>query len=174
MHDVIRDLYRHMEWADAHVWRAAEETAGAAADPVLRARLHHIHLVQRAFLSVWNGKPFDRREVAEFADLDALREWGRGYFPEVEVFLAALEDRDLDAVLELPWAVHLTELLGHAPAVTTLRDTLLQVAAHSTYHRGQVNLRLRELGTTPPLVDYIAWIWQGRPAAEWPATTASA
>jgi len=41
------------------------------------------------------------------------------------------------------------------------------VALHSLYHRGQVNARLREVGGTPPLVDYIAWLWFGRPAAEW-------
>jgi uncharacterized damage-inducible protein DinB len=34
--------------------------------------------------------------------------------------------------------------------------------------RAQVNTRLRELGATPPLVDFIAWAWFGKPAAEWP------
>jgi uncharacterized damage-inducible protein DinB len=46
---------------------------------------------------------------------------------------------------------------------------MIQVATHSTYHRGQVNARLREVGGEPPLVDYIAWIWFGRPAPEWSA-----
>ena len=36
--------------------------------------------------------------------------------------------------------------------------------SHSTYHRGQVNARLREIGAEPPLVDYIAWLWFDRPA----------
>jgi uncharacterized damage-inducible protein DinB len=45
---------------------------------------------------------------------------------------------------------------------------------HSTYHRGQVNARLRELGIEPPLTDYIAWIWFGRPEAEWPALSPQA
>ena len=38
---------------------------------------------------------------------------------------------------------------------------------HSTYHRGQVNVRLRELGGEPQLVDFIAWVWEGKPRAVW-------
>ena len=64
------------------------------------------------------------------------------------------------------------EMLGHAPEVTTIGDTALQVALHGTYHRGQINARLREIGGEPPLVDYIAWIWLGRPAAAWPSVPA--
>ena len=42
---------------------------------------------------------------------------------------------------------------------------MLQVALHSMYHRGQINARLRDFGGNPPLVDFIAWVWLGRPAA---------
>ena len=49
-----------------------------------------------------------------------------------------------------------------------MAETCLQVCSHSTYHRGQVNARLREIGAEPPLVDYIAWLWFERPAADWP------
>jgi hypothetical protein len=27
--------------------------------------------------------------------------------------------------------------------------------------------RLRELEVEPPLTDYIAWVWTGRPEADW-------
>jgi uncharacterized damage-inducible protein DinB len=56
---------------------------------------------------------------------------------------------------------------GRDPAAVTLAKTAFQVTGHSTCHRGQVNRRLRELGADPPLADYIAWLWIGRPAAEW-------
>ena len=57
--------------------------------------------------------------------------------------------------------------LGRVPETTTLGETALQVPLHTIYHRGQVNARIRALGGEPPLVDYIAWIWLGRPAPEW-------
>jgi len=44
---------------------------------------------------------------------------------------------------------------------------VLQVAMHSSHHRGQVARRLRELGVESPLTDYIAWIWMSRPVADW-------
>jgi uncharacterized damage-inducible protein DinB len=58
--------------------------------------------------------------------------------------------------------------MGRPFSAVTHRETLLQIPMHSHYHRGQVNTRLRELGATPPLVDFIAWAWMGKPAAEWP------
>jgi len=67
--------------------------------------------------------------------------------------------------IDIPWAKRYAK---EEAAAATLGDTLLQVPMHSTYHRGQVNARIRELGGEPPLVDYIVWVWLGRPAAEWP------
>jgi uncharacterized damage-inducible protein DinB len=60
------------------------------------------------------------------------------------------------------------------PAPITLGETLLQVVNHSTYHRGQINSRLRELGGTPPMTDFIAWVGLGKSGAEWPEPDESA
>ncbi len=58
------------------------------------------------------------------------------------------------------------ERFGGAQSAT-FPETVLQITGHSTYHRGQLNTRLRELGGEPPLVDFIAWIWMGKPKADW-------
>jgi uncharacterized damage-inducible protein DinB len=58
--------------------------------------------------------------------------------------------------------------LGIGATTPTICDTVLQVVTHSTYHRGQVNARLRELGCDPPLTEYFVWVWRGKPAADWP------
>ena len=70
--------------------------------------------------------------------------------------------------LPVAWASMVERALGRAPETTTAGETVLQVALHSLYHRGQINARLREVGGEPPLVDYIAWVWLGRPAPGWP------
>jgi uncharacterized damage-inducible protein DinB len=161
---MIGDLFAHMEWADARVWRAVVE-ADAFSDQTLREKLHHIHLTQRAFYVVWTGgvlelpwKPFDTA-----AETIA---WARGNYAELLPYAA--NATELERVIEFPWAARLVEAFG-TPAPVTLRDTFVQLPSHSTYHRGQVNMRLRELGSEPPLVDYIAWLWLGRPTPEWPA-----
>jgi hypothetical protein len=48
----LDELYAHHEWADVEHWRALEAYPAALADRALRERLHHIHLVQSAFLWV--------------------------------------------------------------------------------------------------------------------------
>ena len=86
--------------------------------------------------------------------------------------MGAFSDQKLSEPMPLPWAAIVGDLFGRAPEMPTLGETALQVALHSTYHRGQINARLREVGGEPPLVDYIVWVFLGRPVAVWPAASA--
>lgn len=159
-----------MAWADAIVLRAVKECPAAPADPVIREKLYHIHLVQRAFLHLWTRTPFNLPDLSSFADLDALEQWAREYHAELHSFVEGLGDRALDEIVPIPWAERIAQTVGtETPEPVTLGTTMLQVAMHSGYHRGQVNLRLRELGSTPPLTDFIAWFWMGKPAPKWSA-----
>jgi uncharacterized damage-inducible protein DinB len=167
---LIRDLYRQMEWADAAVWRTIfEDTASTPAgeDPDLKGLLYHLHLVQNGFLSVWRAEPFAPPEAATL-DASGIARWARGYHREVAGFLSGLKESDLDRPAPLPWAGEYTAEKGEEPHSTSLGETLVQVAMHSTHHRGQVCARLRQSGLEPPLVDYIGWLWFGKKAAEWP------
>ena len=164
MLQAIRDLYRHMQWADASVWRAVLATPAAAEDAALREKLHHIHTVQRGFFTVWNGSKPEWRKVESFGENRELMDWSRAYYAELEPFLETLSEDRLDGEMNMPWARHFMP----EAASTSFRDTLLQAAMHSGYHRGQVNTRIRELGGEPPNVDYIMWCWQGRPRPSWP------
>lgn len=157
---VLRDLFRHMEWADATVWAAVRNLG--ADDKRLRELLQHLHGTQRAFFDAWREKNFERGMLTEHT-LAAIEQWAREYHREIRVFLDDLDDSSLDRAMRLPWADRFAK--GAQP--TTLGDTMIQITAHSTYHRGQVNMRMRELGGEPPLVDFIAWLWQGRPAPPW-------
>ena len=160
-------LVRHMEWADSRVWAVVPE--GPPDDQRLAQWLVHIHVVQRAFLAVWTGADLQQafREPTDFASLIDVRRWAQSYYPEALRFLETVPEGRLAEPLAMPWAAMLAQQMGHEPGPTTLGDTCFQVTSHSTYHRGQVNARLRELGAEPPLVDYIAWMWFGQPHAEW-------
>jgi uncharacterized damage-inducible protein DinB len=172
----IRDQFRQMEWADALVWGAVLASEPAHADETLRAKLHHLHLVQRGFLAIWQGA-FARsseQELMEWArrgsDLRGteLMAWGRSYHGEAQQYLTDLPGDALSQPVMLPWADLAATTLGKILVAPTLVETLFQVTTHSTHHRGQINARLRELGAEPPLVDFIAWVWLGKPAAQWP------
>jgi len=163
--DMVRDLVRHMEWADAVVWRAVLASETARADEKVRGWLHHIHRTQSAFFSLWTGGEFERMEAS---DAEELHRRGRARHAEIGALLATLTEERLDLPLPMPWAQRFTEPFGITAAQPTTGETFLQIALHSTYHRGQVNARLRALGLEPPLTDYIAWVWLGRPSPEWP------
>jgi uncharacterized damage-inducible protein DinB len=166
------DLYRHMEWADAAVWASVVASAGGRDDAKLRGYLHHLHVVQRAFLRAWRGEPYDTPFPA-FDDAPSLMLWGRGYYGEALAHLGGLSDETLSGPMPLAWAAMVERAMGRAPEMTTVGETVLQVALHSLYHRGQANARLREVGGEPPPVDYIAWVWLGRPAPAWPEDSRS-
>lgn len=156
-----------MEWADAQVWNATPLTGPP--DARLKLLLGHIHIAQRAFLTIWSGGDITAvlQRGEQMATLIEIRRWAQGYYSEAHAFLASVSDDRLAEFVEMPWADEIAQYLGHRPGPTTVAETVFQVTSHSTYHRAQVNTRLRELDVTPPLVDYIAWLWAIRPAAEW-------
>ena len=165
---LLRELIRHMEWADAEVWRAVLGHEPAFNDVRLKNLLTHLHVVQRLFLILWTKQPLDPASAQpSFATLGDLRAWALTSYPESNRFLGTVDASMLKDVVEMPWARSLEAQLGRPIAMPTLGETIQQVASHSTYHRGQINARLREVGGRPPLVDYIAWIMFGRPEPNW-------
>jgi uncharacterized damage-inducible protein DinB len=162
----LLDLYRHMQWADALVWRAVFNSETALSDRKLRDYFYHLHLVQHAFIRAWRNEPADA-PFPTFDDLRLVNDWGHSYYREIFSFLSKLSDDEISENMKLPWAELVTKQIGRAPAPSTIGETMLQVPLHSLYHRGQINARLREVGGEPPTVDYIVWIWLNKPAADW-------
>jgi uncharacterized damage-inducible protein DinB len=159
--ETLRELYRHMEWADATVWSAVQPDADLA------GRLHHIQMTQRFFLKLWREEPIDYGEITGPATAAEVLAASRKYYEDIHPFLERVTEAELQRKLDIPWAEHFAR--DGVLLAVTMAETMFQVTSHSTYHRGQVNARLRAIGVTPPNVDYIAWLWSGRPAAEWPA-----
>jgi uncharacterized damage-inducible protein DinB len=149
------------------VWQAARVTEKASSDERARQLLHHVHEVQWAYLQLWRDEPVAIPDLDSFSDLTSIQHWGQEYHVDLARFLKELEQRGLGREIEFPWAEQMRERFGQVHS-TTLRQSILQVALHSTYHRGQINTRIRELGGEPPLTDFVVWIWAGQPRAEWP------
>ena len=156
----LHELYSHQEWADAEHWRAFEAFPAALADRTLRERLHHIHLVQSAFLWVVGTRAaqFAITKVEDYADMAELKAFARKYHSEMAM-LGGIDEARLAESVEVPWF--------QPPLKISVRHALTQAAMHSHYHRGQNATRLRELGKAPPGTNFIEWLRQGQPTPLW-------
>lgn len=162
----FQDFVAHMEWADASTWRAARAVPAANTDDRLRYLFHHVHLVQHVYLQAWRRDPFVVTELTAYPDLDAVYVWAHPYYAKAAAFAASVNDERLAGAQTYPWA-ELIEKQFKVVRPTTMGESAWQVFAHSTYHRAQLATRIREIGGEPPTVDYLAWVWAGRPAPEW-------
>lgn len=165
--DALRELFRHMEWADATVARAVVAHEPASRDGRLRDLLLHLHTVQRGFLNVWTRQELSWPDRDQFPDVPSVTRWGQPVYRSLDRFLDTVSPDELDRPIVMPWAARLAAQLGREPHAPTLAESMFQVTSHSTYHRGQVNARLREVGGEPALVDFIAWVWFGKPEPAW-------
>jgi uncharacterized damage-inducible protein DinB len=162
----FQNLLTHLEWADAHSWRAVRTLDKALTDERLKYLFHHIHLVQSVYMQAWSSKPFQLTELTGFSDLSAIEAWARPFYREAAAFAEAMDESVLSRPVDFPWSQLIAEKYGKViPA--TFSESAWQVFSHTTYHRGQIAIRIRELGGEPPLVDFLVWVWSGKPAPEW-------
>jgi uncharacterized damage-inducible protein DinB len=161
MNSFLTELYAHQEWADAEHWRAFEAHPPALADKAIRERLLHIHQVQYAFLWITGPRTagFAFKKLEDFPSMADLKQYARRYHASVGDLLKGLEQDQLEELVEAPWFT--------PPVKLSRRHALTQAAMHSHYHRGQNATRLRELGGEPPMTDFIIWLRNGQPAAQW-------
>jgi len=96
----------------------------------------------------------------EFPSFDALQTYAREHHGRLAPAIAAMTDARLAESIAIPW-------VPEPPLSLTVAEALTQSAMHTHYHRGQNATRLRELGGEPPMIDYIYWLWKGRPEPIW-------
>ena len=152
-HGLIRRSLAHSAWADdllfsalhdkpslTAAWREYNHILGAAA--VWLARLEQ----RPSTVAVWPTLTVD--------EADALRRvLSAGY----ETYINALDGQSLDDSVEY------TNSAGQTFR-TPIADILQHVVLHGQYHRGKINLLLRQGGHEPAPTDFIAYV-RGVPAA---------
>jgi uncharacterized damage-inducible protein DinB len=166
--DKLKDSYNHMYWADAKIWETVLSIPQAENHDKLKKLLFHLHLTQNAFYRIWSDLPMEFPKQAEFKSLTELAQWAFNNIELLQSFITKLNEEDLDKIINIPWVKHSEKHLGVKAADINLAETMFQVIDHSTYHRGQANSLIRLLESAPPQVDYIIWVWLGKPEAEWP------
>lgn len=159
MRDHLRHLLGHAAWADAEFFAAWAESP-ARENEELRRRAAHIADVQRAFTAmIGGGQP--RWPDPDPPTYDELKDGARLAHAGLVALLDSLDDSRLTVpAAHLPW-------FGEPAFHVSPCDGLVQVAMHTQHHRGQQMTRLKDAGGIPRNVDYVIWLWKGRPAAMW-------
>lgn len=163
----IYSLLQHMKWADTEVWKKILRFPAAENDERIKKLLYHLHQVQYAFYFLWNEMPLEIPKPEEFNNLQSIARWGGEYQKKLDVFLSSEKAEKKDKLIEIPWSKFMERRIGKKVVPATLEETMLQVTSHSSYHRGQINTRFRELGGEPALIDFIVWVWFCKPKADW-------
>jgi uncharacterized damage-inducible protein DinB len=150
----IRRLWDHARWADQRLLAAIQENQGEPPE-AFREFCHLLGAGETWLARLERRTP--RLPVWPELTLDgAATETGflhAGY----EAFLGRLTEAGLSATIEyLNTAGQRFE--------NAVSDILVHAALHAQYHRGKVNLLLRQSGRTPVPADYIAFV-RGVPAA---------
>jgi len=144
----LQNLRNHLAWADTAMLDAlvsAPEWPAAAA-----REFAHVLASEEGWLARLEGRP---ARVTLWPEIDAT---------ELRALAADLHlayTRHLDALT--PADLHRMVPYHNSASIafeTSVRDILQHVFMHAQYHRGKVNLLLRQAGLTPASVDYIGFI----------------
>lgn len=158
MEGMLRDLVLHKAYANAELLKAVCRNETAAADSKLREMLHHIIVANRYWLFLILGIQFDvRNESIIPASPQALAELFREIEKLESDWLDRLDDAESDRAIESSY---------HASESFSVHQAMMQVCMHSAGHRAQCATRLREMGVTPPRMDFIMWL-KDRPTSDW-------
>jgi uncharacterized damage-inducible protein DinB len=155
----FRALYDYNRWANRRVLAAAaaltpeqfrEERISSFGS--VRDTLAHVLGSELVWLRRWEGEsPSSYASASEFPTVDALAlRW-----EELERGQSAFFGRLTDAALDRE--ITYTNVAGERWRYP-LRQMLLHLVNHSTYHRGQAVTLLRQLGRTPPGTDLLLYL----------------
>jgi uncharacterized damage-inducible protein DinB len=152
--ELLIDLARHQAWADAAHWKAIHENAALREDAEIRTRLNHMLAASRMLAALARGEAPDlagmKLEISSLSELQSAMGKAHGELA------AALGSTDLNKMIALPRG-------PQGPFQAPAGMLLLQALTHSQHHRGQNAARMRQLGATPPMTDFIIWYAMGRP-----------
>lgn len=166
----IELLYEYDRWANDRVLQTCSSLSSeqfardlGGSFPSVRDTLVHIFAGEWGWLQYWKEpnpdsdfveKMMARRKVlfdpSRFRDLASVRRKWKEVENEQMEFLLLLTDEDVERVLPVRTRqMKLQHLMQH-------------VANHSTYHRGQITLMMRQLGVAPLATDFHIFVMEGR------------
>ena len=139
-------LYQYNAWANNQVMKCL--VSQSVADEKALSIMSHLLAAPFIWLNRIKGLPKSEVKLWETQDLDILQQMaddGAAIWLDFIVNTKSF-DRDLSY----------TNYVG-SPFVTNVEQIMIHLVNHSSYHRGQVALRIRQIGLQPVNTDYITY-----------------
>ena len=143
----LRHLFKYDNWANSKVIDALDAAASVKSLRILA----HILITKQEYFERLSGK--DSTGFDFWPDL-TLAECAQLSVSTNAAYAGLLSDAD-DSVLDNIAAYKTSE---GVPYENTWRELLTHVLLHSSIHRGNIVLKMREEGFEPPKVDYIVYL----------------
>jgi uncharacterized damage-inducible protein DinB len=151
--ELLKELARYQAWADTAHWKALHENTTLLEDLEIRKRLNHMVMALRMLTALAQGETPDLSARSDIESADQLEAvLGKADADLIE----AVTTVDLQRMIALPRG-------PQGPWEAPAGVLLMQAITHSQHHRGQNASRMRQLGATPPMTDFVIWYALGRP-----------
>jgi uncharacterized damage-inducible protein DinB len=143
----LRELFTYNDWANRRIVVALKNIASERSRQILA----HLLITEKEYYERLYGK--DSTGFDFWPDL-TLDECGTLARETAEAYEKLLRRFD-DAGLDIRARYRTSEGVRHE---NTFRELLTHVILHSSIHRGNIMLKIREDGFEPPKIDYIIYL----------------
>lgn len=143
----LRELFRYNDWANRRIVVALKENSSERATQILA----HLVTTEQEYFERLYGK--DSTGFDFFPDLTVAQcgELAKATAERYEKLLRGFDEEGLDIVARYRTS-------EGKRCENTYRELLSHVVIHSSIHRGNIMLKLRESGFVPPVIDYIIYL----------------
>lgn len=144
----FRDLLKYNEWANYRVLKSLEES-GSEHQELLKLYSHILsaQIIWLNRIKELPTSPFPVWEEYKISELRTMTEESSDNWNDY------MGEHKLETFEEM---IFFTNSEGKKYE-NTIREIISHMVNHSSYHRGQIAARMRQLNLEPPVTDYIAY-----------------
>ncbi len=148
MLETIRNLFVYDEWAVTRILNSLESQSNLNLEILIL--LAHLLVTEKIWLMRLQGEDASKINKSPEMSLNECRNLSSEIKEDFSVFLVSLNAEDLESVITY-------ENFKGAEFRTSVREILMHVAMHGTYHRGQIATIMRKAGMMPVDTDFITF-----------------
>lgn len=143
----LRQLFDYNDWANRRIIVALKENGVEKA----RRILAHLLITEQEYFGRLYGKDSTGFDFWQDLSLEECGQLAKEMAERYEKLLRGFEEEGLDLYTKYKTS-------EGVPQENNFRELLTHVVFHSSIHRGNIMIKLREEGFEPPKIDYIIYL----------------